>query len=100
MHGACAAAYRLFGMPTVAAWSEVSPFATGAFSAAWCLGVLCTTTEQEQLVRELHRVLAPDGRLGLLVFVRMADEPPRVPEGNHFPTGERIAELLERQSSR
>lgn len=95
MVGACASAYRLFGMPTVAAWSETLPFAAGAFSAAWCLGVLCTTTEQESVLRELQRVLVPAGRLGLLVFVRETDDLPDVPEGNHFPSGARLARLLE-----
>lgn len=95
MQGACAAAYRMFGMPTVAGWSEALPFASESFPAAWCLGVLCTTTEQERSLRELHRVLAPNGRLGLLVFVQMVDDLPDVPEGNHFPTGARLAELLE-----
>ena len=95
MRGACAAAYRLFGMPTVVAWSETLPFGTGAFPAAWCLGVLCTTADQDQLLRELHRVLEPSGRLGLLVFVQMADDLPQTPAGNHFPTGDRLAQLLE-----
>jgi SAM-dependent methyltransferase len=86
----------MFGMPTVAAWSEALPFSSDIFPAAWCLGVLCTTDEQEQLLRELHRVLVPGGRLGLLVFVQMAETLPDAPEGNFFPSGTRLAQLLER----
>jgi ubiquinone/menaquinone biosynthesis C-methylase UbiE len=94
MQDACAAAYRMFDMPTIAAWSEALPFGNEIFPAAWCLGVLCTTTEQEQLLRELRRVLVPGGRLGLLVFVQMVDDLEEAPEGNHFPTGDRLAEML------
>jgi ubiquinone/menaquinone biosynthesis C-methylase UbiE len=94
MQDACAAAHRMFGMPTVVAWSESLPFGSEVFPAAWCLGVLCTTTEQQQLLRELRRVLVAGGRLGLLVFVQMVDELDEAPEGNHFPTGTQLAELL------
>ena len=86
MEGACGSARRLFGLPTVAGWSEALPFRGGTFDAAWLLGVLCTTTEKRSLLRELRRVLTPDGRLGLLVLVQMAEELADPPEGNEFPT--------------
>lgn len=91
--GACRAARRLFGLPTVQAGSEL-PFAAGSFDVAWSLGVLCTVDDQPLLLRELHRVLAPTGRLGLLVFV--AQHPPLScqPAGNNFPTEDGLRDLL------
>ena len=92
--GACRAARRLFGLPTVQAGSEL-PFAAGSFDVVWSLGVLCTVDDQPQLLRELHRVLAPRGRLGLLVFV--AQHPPlsNQPSGNNFPTERGLRDLLQ-----
>ena len=83
--GACVAARQLFGLPVVQAASEL-PFATGSFDVVWSLGVLCTVPDQPQLLGELRRVLTPQGRLGLLVFV--AADPPLTdpPDGNNFPT--------------
>ena len=86
MEGACAAARRLFGLPTAAAWSEALPLSDGTFDAAWLLGVLCTTTEKRALLGELRRVLSKDGRLGLLVLVQVVDELVDPPDGNEFPT--------------
>lgn len=83
---ACEAARRLFNLPIVTAWSQALPFPDGAFDAAWCLGVLCTTTEKTELLDELRRVLRDQGRLGLLVLVRISTELPEPPEGNDFPT--------------
>ncbi len=95
MVGACAAARDLFGFPTVAAWSQQLPFADASFEAAWCLGVLCTTTEKAALLAELRRVLTPQGRLGLLVLVQDAAELPEQPAGNDFPTRDALAALLD-----
>ena len=91
--GACRAARRLFGLPTVQAGSEL-PFAAGSFDVGWSLGVLCTVDNQPLLLRELHRVLAPGARLGLLVFV--AQHPPlsTQPAGNNFPTDDGLRDLL------
>jgi SAM-dependent methyltransferase len=91
--GACRAARRLFGLPTVQAGSEL-PFAAGSFDVGWSLGVLCTVDDQPLLLRELHRVLAPGARLGLLVFV--AQHPPlsTQPAGNNFPTDDGLRDLL------
>lgn len=76
--GACRASQRLFGFPVVQAASDL-PFATASFDVTWALGVLCTVPDQPCLLRELHRVLRPDGRLGLLVFVArslpLSDQP-------------------------
>jgi SAM-dependent methyltransferase len=85
---------RLFGLPGVVALAQRLPFPDAAFDAAWCLGVLCTTTEKPALLAELRRVLVPGGRAGLLVF--LADRPPTLPlpEGNQFPSEERTRELV------
>jgi SAM-dependent methyltransferase len=91
--GACRAAQRLFGLPVVQAASAL-PFAGGSFDVVWSLGVLCTVADQPQLLRELRRVLGPDGRLGLLVFVARALPLSDQPEGNHFPTEEGLRDLL------
>jgi SAM-dependent methyltransferase len=86
MIGACRAAAALFGLPIIAGAGERLPLASGSVSAAWCLGVLCTTQEKAALLGELRRVLVPGGRLGLLVFVADEPHPAGAPEGNQFPT--------------
>lgn len=91
--GACRAARRLFGLPAVQAGSQL-PFAPGSFDVAWSLGVLCTVPDQPQLLHELHRVLAPAGRLGLLVFVAERLPLSEPPVGNTFPTEAGLRELL------
>jgi SAM-dependent methyltransferase len=95
MPDAAGAAARLFGLPSVAATGQALPFPDGSFDAAWCLGVLCTTSEKAEALEELRRVLAPGARLGLLVFV--ADEPLTlpVPDGNAFPSETETRRLLE-----
>ena len=90
--GACRAARRLFELPVVQAASDL-PFASGSFDVAWSLGVLCTVPDQPHLLSELRRVLAPGGRLGLLVFVATGPLPEQ-PVGNDFPTAERLHALL------
>ena len=92
--GACRAARRLFGLTVVQAASSL-PFRTHAFDVAWSLGVVCTVPDQPLLLRELRRVLTPQGRLGLLVFVANGLAPSRRPEGNDFPTAERLGQLLD-----
>lgn len=85
MTHAAAAARRLFDLPSVAAWSQDLPLADESVAAAWLLGVLCTTSDKREVLAELHRVLRPGGRLGLLVLV--AEGPlSESPEGNEFPT--------------
>lgn len=93
MRGACRAAAALFGLPAVVGDGEALPFATGSIRAAWCLGVLCTTDRQAELLGELGRVLAPEASLGLLVLVRRGDVAGG-PIGNAFPTDAGLAALL------
>ncbi|WP_214366953.1 class I SAM-dependent methyltransferase [Pseudonocardia sp. H11422] len=94
MTRACRAAARMFGLPVVAGSGEHLPVAGGAFDAAWCLGVLCTTSAKAALLAELRRVLTLGGRLGMLVFVQITPELPDAPEGNDSPTDAELADLL------
>jgi SAM-dependent methyltransferase len=86
MPGACRTARALFGLPVLVGAGEALPIRTGTAQAVWCLGVLCTTPRRPALLRELRRVLADDGDLGLLVFERRAARLHDAPEGNDFPT--------------
>lgn len=94
MQAAAAASHRLFGLPAVAAWSQALPFRDAAFDSVWSLGVLCTVPDKRAFLAETKRVLAPGGRLGLLVYVRTAEELPESPEGNDFPTDDQLTDDL------
>lgn len=83
--GACRAARRLFGLPTVRADATALPFGDGGFDVVWSLGVLCTIPEHRSMLRAVRRVLVPGGRAGLLVYVALGPLP-QTPEGNDFPT--------------
>ncbi|MGH3209456.1 MAG: class I SAM-dependent methyltransferase [Trebonia sp.] len=94
---ACRAAARLFGAPVIQADATALPFADGAASHAWSLGVLCTASgpeAQQAMLRELRRVLRPSGRAGLLVFLATRDRLDDPPEGNHFPSRAQLTTLL------
>jgi SAM-dependent methyltransferase len=94
MAAAVRAGRRLFGLPSVVAVSQQLPFAGASFDAAWCLGVLCTTSDKAGLLAELRRVLTPGARLGLLVFVADGLLTPPLPEGNEFPSEAETRQLL------
>lgn len=94
MVSAVRASRRLFGLPSVVALGQQLPLADGAVDAAWCLGVLCTTSDKAGALAELRRVLTDGGRLGLLVFVADAPLPPPLPDGNEFPGQAELDELL------
>jgi SAM-dependent methyltransferase len=94
MAEAARAGRHLFGLPSVVAVSQRLPVADGAVDAAWCLGVLCTTSDKAGVLAELRRVLRVGGRLGLLVFVADAPLPPPLPEGNEFPSERELLNLL------
>lgn len=94
---ACRAAVRLFGARVVQADATALPFADGAASHAWCLGVLCTAggpDTQLAILREMRRVLLPSGRAGLLVFLTTRDRLDSPPQGNHFPSRAQLTALL------
>ncbi len=96
MAGAVRASRRLFGLPSAVALAQALPLRDGVAAAAWSLGVLCTTDEKAGALTELHRVLRPGGRLGLLVFAQVVDDLPSAPpEGNVFPTVPGLTALLD-----
>jgi SAM-dependent methyltransferase len=95
MAAAVRASRRLFGLPSVVALGQQLPFADASFDAAWCLGVLCTTSDKAGALVELRRVLRPGGHLGLLVFVADGALTPPLPEGNEFPSEQELLGLLD-----
>jgi len=90
MAGACQAAGAMFGAASVVASAEHLPLRDGSCDVVWCLGVLCSVDDLDAAVNELARVLAPDGRLGLLVYLRTVPHLSDEPAGNHFPTLEEL----------
>lgn len=98
--GACRAATRLFDYPVLQAAGSTLPIADSSVDAAWALGVLCTTPQQQELLDELRRVVHPGGRIGLLVFVAQRDMSSSESGGNHFPTSSRLLGMVERASLR
>jgi SAM-dependent methyltransferase len=98
--GACRAAHRLFGYPVVQAVGSAVPFGDQSFDAAWSLGVLCTTSLQLELLRELRRVVRGPGRIGLLVMVAAKPVLDEQPDGNHFPTKQTLVDLIEKAKLR
>jgi len=91
--GACWAARRMFGLPTVVGSGDAVPVGDGRAASVWCLGVLCTTTDKLGLLCELRRIATPGGRLGLFVLVDrgLRDQPPA---GNSFPSEFELAAAL------
>jgi ubiquinone/menaquinone biosynthesis C-methylase UbiE len=98
--GGCRAARTLFGFPAIQADASALPVADRAFDAAWALGVLCTTQDQLELLREMRRVVRPPGRIGLLVLVAEQPSPPGEPEDSFFPTSESLSDLVRRSGLR
>ncbi|MEI4273305.1 class I SAM-dependent methyltransferase [Klenkia sp. LSe6-5] len=94
MVGAVHASRRLFGLPTVLGAAQALPLADRTADGAWCLGVLCTTDDKAGALAELHRVLVPGGRLGLLVFVQDGPLHAPAPEGNVFPSSAELTTQL------
>jgi SAM-dependent methyltransferase len=94
MPAAAHAARRLFDLRSVVAWGDALPFADASFEVVWCLGVLCTTPDRAPLLAEISRVLAPAGRVGLLVFQAEGPLSPPLPEGNDFPSEQAGSQAL------
>ena len=94
---ACRAAARLFGAPVVQADATALPFGDGTADLAWCLGVLCTASgsaAQRAMLGQLRRVIRPDGRIGLLVYLAETAKLDNPPRGNHFPSSGQLHGLF------
>jgi SAM-dependent methyltransferase len=101
--GACRAAVRLFRAPVAQASALALPWPDATAALVWSLGVLCTqATGEDQLamLRQMHRVLRPDGRIGLLVYLATTPRLDDPPEGNHFPAEGELSALLGRAGLR
>jgi Methylase involved in ubiquinone/menaquinone biosynthesis len=75
--------------PSSRADATALPFADGAVSLAWSLGVLCTAPSRDAqlaMLLEMRRVVRPGGRIGLLVYLAVTAKLDDPPPGNHFPT--------------
>ena len=97
--GACRAAARLFDAPVIQADATALPFADASVGLAWCLGVLCTAPgydAQLAMLSELHRIVRPGGRIGLLVYLAVTPQLDHPPEGNHFPASGDLNSMLRR----
>ena len=61
-----------------AAGADALPFADGAFDAVVCTLVLCSVPDPDATLREIRRVLRPDGKLVFLEHVAADDGTPRL----------------------
>lgn len=97
MAHAARGARRLFGLPSVVAWSHQLPLVAGSVDVALALAVLSTVDDKEAYLAELARVLAPGGALGLIEYVTTAagtPAAPDAPEGNEFLRRDDLFALL------
>lgn len=64
--------FELFGLSgdVREADAETLPFADATFAWAWSWGVLHHTPGTRRAIREMHRVLEPGGRIGLMLYHR------------------------------
>ena len=75
---------RLFPeQPAVVASSTSLPFPNARFDAVWILGVIELIADKNAALREVQRVLAPRGRVGLYTYVARAPL-------NHVPRADRF----------
>lgn len=98
--GACRAAHKLFDYPVMCADGAALPLTDECVDVAWSLGVLCTTPNQLDLLGELRRTVRSAGRIGVLAFVAHHEEASKRLEGNHFPTPDGLARLVDRAGLR
>jgi SAM-dependent methyltransferase len=94
MEGACRAAHTMFGATALVASAEHLPLCGKSCEAVWSLGVLCSVDDLTAAVHELARVLAPDARLGLLVYLRTVPHLTVEPAANHFPSSDELDRVV------
>jgi SAM-dependent methyltransferase len=95
--GACRAAAKLFGGQVIEADATALPLAGACTGLAWSLGVLCTLPSRDAqlaMLCNLRRIVRPDGRIGLLVYIACCRPLEDPPQGNHFPSSGDLNSLL------
>ena len=70
------------------------PLADATVDAAWSLGVLCTTPTSSSCSRNCAEQVRSPGRIALLAFVARQSVSDEQPEGNHFPSVDRLTQLV------
>ena len=70
-------AARAAGREVIDAGAERLPFEAGRFDAVVCTLVLCSVGDPAAALAEIHRVLAPGGRLVFVEHVAAGDDHPR-----------------------
>ena len=69
---------RVMNIEVSAASADALPFADGTFDAVVCTLVLCSVPKLDDALREIRRVLRPDGKLVFLEHVAAEDGTPRL----------------------
>jgi cyclopropane fatty-acyl-phospholipid synthase-like methyltransferase len=88
---------RLFPqLRTVVATSRSLPFPNEAFDATWAVGVIETIAHKSEALKELSRVLVPEGRLAAYTFVSAATKVDDAPIADHFQPLDTLIEDFER----
>ena len=76
---------RLFPqVRSVVGTSRSLPFASATFEATWAIGVLETIEHKSEALKELSRVLVPEGRLAAYTFVAAAAGVDDAPMADRF----------------
>ena len=68
----------------VVATSRSLPFRNETFDATWAVGVIETITHKSEALKELSRVLVPEGRLAAYTFVSAATKVDDAPVADRF----------------
>lgn len=88
---------RLFPrLRTVVATSRSLPFRNATFDATWAIGVIETIGHKREALKELARVLVPDGRLAAYTFVSTSNEIDDPPMADQFQPLDELVEDFER----
>lgn len=88
---------RLFPqLSTVVATSRSLPFRNETFDATWAVGVIETIAHKSEALKELARVLVPEGRLAAYTFVSAATKVDDAPVADRFKPLDTLIEDFER----
>ncbi|MEJ7799335.1 MAG: class I SAM-dependent methyltransferase [Ilumatobacter sp.] len=87
---AAQAASSIFGLTTIVAAAEITPFAADTFDSALLLGVVSVVPGPETVLREARRIART---LGLLDYCSTSNDPV-VAGGSTFPTPQRLRAII------